>query len=185
MSFLGTPLKINIDPGKWCWKMSLLLGRPIFRFHVKLREGIQAILLNTQPDIKKTNLRSPKPHKLSRLSYTHKRWFKTWPCLSPNVGGNFYNYLYTPLNMSLKKHPAELRYKSFTERDIMRHKKVVGWYSLGCKHVDDMVITINPIGSMGLVYLPYIYHKHQPFIHAGKYTVRPMDPVGTPINSLY
>ena len=56
---------------------------------------------------------------------------------------------------------------------------------MGCKHVDDMIVTINPIGSMGLVYLPYIYHKHQPFIHAGKYTVRPMDPMGTPINSLY
>ena len=130
MSFLGTPRKINIEPGKWCWKMSLLLGRPIFRFHVKLREGIQAILLNTQPDIKKTNLRSPKPHKLSRLSDKHTQTViqnvtffipKHWRYLF--IINNIYVYTYITHGKCQQKHPAELRYKSFTETEIMSHKK--------------------------------------------------------------
>ena len=35
---------------------------------------------------------------------------------------------------------------------------------------------LEPIASMGLVYLPYIYHKNST-IHVGKYTI-PMDGMG-------
>ena len=96
------------------------------------------------------------------------------------VNWALFDYLYSIQYVSFSGHYIEVTTFTSTNSSHLsciptKNNNMAAWDML---NFESWKWTTYPTGSMGLVYLPISTWKTRKINHVGKYTIRPMDPIG-------